>query len=309
MNIEELESIVLPGNHQVVRRKLDDFIANNEGELKGRALIRRAELEMILHDYPAAIDDIQGVSELTEDDKYHLKALLISARLLVRTMNREGAKKLLEDIEQFEPEDLDLFMAKGELELDLGLLDEAKIKFQSAFKLAEAPSVLHERLQAAFSLAVIEQLSHDPVAALPWLKEARNLAKTCSDSALEAQALFSLGSINYANNQKAEAITYFDESLKIGLVPAFQPVAYILQAEVAFESEQSKEALDLAINAAKASAAVGNPSLFVSATILASKAQKQMGRFDDAKELISVGAKVLEREGHTEHAKALLALE
>ncbi|NOY25130.1 MAG: hypothetical protein GXP62_04575 [Oligoflexia bacterium] len=272
--------------------------------LRGRTLLRRAELQTFRKAYAAAVADVQAAGRLLQDDPHRsVQAELLAARLLNRTLRRDAARQTLAHAQRSAaagpaPERLALAMTQAELALDAGQQDPAALSFERALGLARTDAVAHDRLQALLGLSALAMLRDDPVAASHRLRQALDLAHAHQDAQNGAEIALSLGSVLLRLKDRAGARSALEQAASRADLPGvLAPSVLSLLAHIAFDDKRLDDTVRYAIAAAKAGAAHGNAGVYADGTILAARAQHDAGQLAAARLTLDAGQNVLRDRG------------
>lgn len=285
-------------------------LANGAPQQRGRALLRRAELELVRGDTDDAVQDaLAAVERLEGVPLWHERAALLAARLLNRTLRRERAEQLIREIAPRargldEGTRLALFMAEGEVALDAKRDSGAREAFLEAIKLSEKQP--HELLQAATCLCMLDQLQGDTQGALTWATRALETAEAHGDARWVANSAFTSANLALRLAEPARARRLLERALATrALDKLFVPPALELLARLRSEAGEHEAALRAAVAAARQGAALSNAAAFADGTALSAQLLLKLGRREEALEALDAGARVLESRSESGLAELL----
>ena len=287
---------------------------------RGRLALRRAELRTFAGEWDGAVEDVQVAGELLpEGSDSEVRARLLAVRLLCRSAKQERAAEILQETRgdakgRGQPVRLALAMATGELALDKGTPRPAFDHLRRAAGIAAGrPGAEHDLWQAAMGVAVACQLMEDPLEARPWLDRAVEVATQVDDPRRRSEPAFGLGNIlaaaastgppDQAAQMSKDAADAYEIAIEGELPAEMRPAACLALAQLQFAAGDHETAVDTAVDAGQAAAAVGNPGLFASSVVQAARAQGAMGRPQEALKTLDAGATALRRQGAAEFAK------
>jgi len=312
-SISDLEAVPLLGPaRDGLRARLDPLLGSFDAVSSGRALLVKAELAMASGALAeASTDVVRAGKQLEGQPPWEMLAGLLAARILNRTMNRQEAASLLEEIRP----KLDLAnptilvalrMTEGELALDRGDHGTARRAFETVLPLAGDDTDAHEKLQALFCLGFLAQSRQDIAGAVAWLGQARALAAAHGDNRKEAEAAFSEANHRISLGEVEAGLALLDRVAEGDLPPLLRPMALFVLAQHDLKKGDAPTALRRALAGARAGAAVANAGWFANGTILAAEAQRRMGQVPAALKTLEAGESVLRGRGEQKMADLLV---
>lgn len=282
-------------------RRLDAFLDETpEGPEKGRAHLRRAQLRLELRDQEGAVADVLEASRLLDPhDGLREHAAMVGARLLSRTGRHERAAQMLAEAgpaASTRGPDVRLagYLAAGELALEQKRDQDAVQHLEKAAGLATGPGRAHDRYQAFVCLGAAAQFRQDAPVALRWFRSAFDLAVEFSDATRIAESGVIVANLLVPLGDFDGAGALYARALATGKVPPhLRALCWSAVARVSLRKGAFDQALQQALNASRAGAAVNNSGAFADGAILAAMAQAGLELPAEAKRTLEQAATVL----------------